>query len=150
LICVQLGQLQFQKLSSGRDSLATLPPSKLTIAVVGASSNRSKFGNKCVRAYAAQGYDVYPVHPRERTIEGHPVFAKLTDLPLAQLDRVSIYLPPDVCIALLLELAQKAAREVWFNPGADRANVIAAAKALGMNVVVGCSIVDIGVSPHSL
>ena len=130
--------------------MATLTSPKPTIAVIGASSSRHKFGNKCVRAHAAQGYKVYPVHPRERTIEGHPAYAKLTDVPLAQLDRVSIYLQPDVCISLLPELAQKPAREVWFNPGADRADVIAAAKALGMNVVVGCSIVDIGVSPHSL
>jgi predicted CoA-binding protein len=122
--------------------------SKPTIAVVGASSHRWKFGNKCVRAYAAHGYDVFPVHPRESTIEGQRVFASFADVPAAELDRVSVYLPPEVCLRVLPELAKKPAREVWFNPGADRADVIAQARALGINVVVGCSIVDIGANPY--
>jgi predicted CoA-binding protein len=121
--------------------------SKPTIAVVGASASRHKFGNKCVRAYASRGYDVYPVNPHETAIEGYPAFAKLADVPVEQLDRVSIYLPPDVCLQVLPELAQKVAREVWFNPGADRADVLAKARALGMHVVTSCSIVDIGASP---
>jgi uncharacterized protein len=118
--------------------------SKPTIAIVGASAQRHKFGNQCVRAYAARGYDVYPVNPLEALIEGHRTFARLADVPVPRLDRVSIYLPPDVCLQVLPELAKKPALEFWFNPGADRADVIAQARALGMIVVRGCSIIDIG------
>ena len=118
--------------------------SRPTIAVVGASSDQRKFGNKCVRAYKLHGYDVYPVHPEETTIEGLPVFRTLAEVPVAELDRVSIYLPPEVCLQVLPELAKKPARQVWFNPGTSNAAVLEKARALGMNAIAGCSIVDLG------
>lgn len=120
------------------------------IAVIGASRDRSKFGNKAVRAYRKAGYEVFPIHPTEREIEGLPAFRSLLDVPAGQLDRVSIYLPPAVSRPLLEEMAQRPAGEVWFNPGADAPDVVERARQLGMNAVTGCSIVDIGISPHEL
>jgi predicted CoA-binding protein len=121
-----------------------------SIAVVGASNHRHKFGNKCVRAYAAAGFDVYPIHPLADTIEGHKAYATLAEVPLARLDRVSVYLKPEICLPVLADLAKKPAGEVWFNPGADTPEVLETARTLGMNVVAGCSIVDIGANPHDL
>lgn len=123
---------------------------KPTIAVIGASPDRQKFGNRCVRAYASVGYDVYPVHPRAATVEGHPAFATFADVPVDHLDRVSLYLPPEVALQVLPELTHKTIGQLWLNPGADSPEVIAKARALGLPVVVGCSIVDVGVSPHTL
>lgn len=37
---------------------------KRTIAIVGASADRAKFGNKAVRAYAEEGWEVWPVNPK--------------------------------------------------------------------------------------
>ena len=34
-----------------------------TVAVVGASANRTKFGNKAVRAFRDAGWTVFPIHP---------------------------------------------------------------------------------------
>ena len=65
-----------------------------TIAVVGASRDRSKFGNKCVRAYLEAGYVVYPVNLTASEIEELPVYRTLSDLP-GEPDRISVYLPPD-------------------------------------------------------
>ena len=124
-----------------------MPP---TIAVIGASANRAKFGNKCVRAFASAGYQVYPVNPQATEVEGHKAWPTLDDVPVGELDRISIYLPASACLQILPQLARKPAREVWFNPGADDPEVIEQARALGINVVVGCSIVDIGVSPSDL
>src|SRR5215510_9358896 len=36
-----------------------------TVAIIGASNNRAKFGNKAVRAFVQQGCMVYPVNPNE-------------------------------------------------------------------------------------
>jgi uncharacterized protein len=124
--------------------------SRPTVAIVGASADRRKFGNRAVRAYAARGYDVYPINPREETIEGHRVYRSLADVPVAELDRVSIYLPPEIGLHVLEEVARKPAREVWLNPGADSPALVARARSLGLPVVVGCSILDIGVNPHRL
>jgi uncharacterized protein len=121
-----------------------------TIAVIGASEDRGKYGNKAVRAYLRAGYRVFPVHPTAYSIEGESAFRSVLDVPVAELDRISIYLPPAVLRPLLEEIAQKPAREVWFNPGADAPDLVERAKSLGINPVVGCSIVDIGVSPYEL
>lgn len=118
-----------------------------TIAVIGAGPDRRKFANKCVRAYRAAGWTVYPVHPSAQVVEGLPVFQSMADVPLDHLDRVSVYLPPSVGVKAIESFADKSIGEVWLNPGADGPDVIARAKELGLNVVCGCSIVDIGYSP---
>lgn len=117
-----------------------------TIAVLGASRNRKKFGNKCVRAYQAAGFRVFPVNRREEAIEGLEVFAKLELIP-GPLDRISVYLPPRETRRMLAEIADRGAREVWFNPGSADPETLRAARDAGIAVRDGCSIVDIGLSP---
>ena len=121
-----------------------------TVAILGASRNRSKYGNRAVRAYLKRGYTVYPVHPSATTIEGQPAYRSVLEVPAAELDRITIYLPPSVSAPILEEVARKPAKEVWFNPGADGPDVVRKARELGLNVMTGCSIVDIGVSPYEL
>ena len=90
------------------------------------------------------------MNPRASEIEGLPTFATLADVPVAKLDRISVYLPPAVLLAVLGDIAAKGCGELWLNPGCDTPEVIEKAQALGLNTIAGCSIVDIGVSPSSL
>lgn len=117
-----------------------------TIAVLGASRQRQKFGNKCVRAYVHAGWEVHPVSLSGEEVEGLPTVRRLADVPV-DLDRISVYLPPPVTLELLPEIATKGAGEVWFNPGSADRRVFDAARAAGLEAVDGCSIVDIGLSP---
>jgi predicted CoA-binding protein len=121
-----------------------------SIAVIGASSDRCKFGNKCVRAYATKGYQVFPVSPRESTIEGWPAFKSIRDIPATHIDRVSIYLPAALGLTVLEEVAIKHVGDVWLNPGADAPEVLQKARELGLNAIAGCSIVAIGVFPDEI
>lgn len=120
------------------------------IAVVGASANRRKFGNKCVRAYASAGWQVYPVNLNESSIEGLPVFDGLGAVTAAagtRVDRISVYLPPEITRGLLPEIAEAGATETFFNPGSADPDVLREAVALGIEARAACSIVDIGLKP---
>lgn len=120
-----------------------------TVAILGASANRDKFGNKAVRAYAARGYSVFPVNPRESSIEGWPAYPSIRDVPQRP-DIVSVYLPAAVGLAVLPDIAARGCDELWLNPGADAPEVVEAAEQRGLNVVQACSIVGLGLSPHTM
>ena len=123
---------------------------KPTIAIVGASADRSKFGNKAVRAYVAQGYTVYPVNPKGGQIEGLAAHTSVADIPVERLDRVSLYVPPQVGLTLLDEIAAKGCDELWLNPGSESDALVERARELALEPIVACSIVDIGTSPADL
>jgi predicted CoA-binding protein len=118
-----------------------------TVAVIGAGPDRRKFGNKSVRAHVAAGYIVYPVHPTAGTVEGLTAYPSVADVPAETLDRVSVYLPPAVGLTVLPDIAAKTPGEVWLNPGAESPELLVEAHKLGLNVIAGCSIVDLGMSP---
>ena len=124
--------------------------SKPSVAILGASANRAKFGNKSVRAHLKQGYEVYPVNPRGGEVEGLKVFSSLAEVPAAHLNRVSVYLSPAVTMLVLEEIAAKGCDELWLNPGSENAEVVRKAESLGLNPIRGCSIIDCGVSPSEL
>ncbi|MCU0705391.1 MAG: CoA-binding protein [Fimbriiglobus sp.] len=120
-----------------------------TIAVVGASNDRRKFGNKCVRAFRSLGWTVFPIHPTESSVEGLPAYKSVADIPADQLDVLSIYLNPKVGLSAVPSFATKSVGEVWFNPGAESPEVLAKAKELGLHAIAACSIVGYGLSPYT-
>ena len=120
---------------------------KPTVAIIGASRNRSKFGNKSVRAHLQQGYDVYPVNPTADEVEGLKCYPTLDAVPVTKLDRISVYVPPSVGLALLEAIQKAGAAEVWFNPGSESPELLKRAEELGIEPIQACSIVDVGMSP---
>lgn len=121
--------------------------SRPTIAIIGASSNRHKYGNRAVRSYLNQGFDVFPIHPRAALIEGLKAYPSIGDVPVV-LDRVSFYVPPHIGLQVIDEVARTKPKEVWFNPGSESDELIGKARDLGLNVIVACSIVAIGENPN--
>ena|SRR5437762_11267455 len=120
----------------------------MTVAIIGASSDHAKFGNKAVRAYTKRGHTVYPVNPNEREIEGLASYRSVLDIEGA-VDRASFYVPADVGLTLLDDVAQKGVREVFFNPGSESPGLLARASALGLQWKKACSIRAIGESPDA-
>ena len=116
------------------------------VAVVGASGDRRKFGNKALRAFEHQGYAVIAVNPNEREVEGHPTYPSVVDVP-GPIDMATVYVPPDAGVKVMDDLAQKGVPEVWLNPGADEPMVVKRARELGLNVIRACSILAIGENP---
>ena len=116
------------------------------VAVIGASSDRRKFGNKAVRAYVESGFEVLPVNPKEQEIEGLKTYASIDALP-EQVDFVSMYVPPAVGLKLLPAIAAHQPRELWLNPGSESDELIEAAADLHLRAITACSIVALGLSP---
>lgn len=121
-----------------------------TVAVIGASVNRRKFGNKAVRAFRNAGYEVYPINLKEGEIEGLRAYRSLDDLPVDRLDSVTIYVPPEAVLGVLDQVARKGPGEVWLNPGTASREVVARAEALGLHVIQACSILGVGERPERL
>jgi predicted CoA-binding protein len=120
-----------------------------SVAVIGASNDRSKFGNKAVRAYLKQGYTVYPVNPKGEEIEGQATFKSIRDVPVRP-DLISVYVPPVLVMRMLADIADKGCEELWLNPGTESEEVIEEATRLGLNPIVACSILGVGEHPKDL
>lgn len=117
------------------------------VAVVGASSDRRKFGNKALRAFREEGYTVVPVNPNEVEVEGLRTFPSVLDVPHA-IDMATVYVPPEIGLTLLAQFEQKRIPEIWVNPGAESDELLADARRRKLNVTTACSIVGIGRSPY--
>jgi hypothetical protein len=119
------------------------------VAIIGASSNRQKFGNRALRAFRHKGYTVVPINPHEADIEGLPTFKSVLDVP-GPIDMASFYVPPEIGEQVIDEVAKKGIAEVWLNPGAESDRLIARARALEIEPIVACSIVAIGENPYAI
>ncbi len=117
-----------------------------SIAIVGASNDRRKYGNKAVRAFKDGGWTVYPVNPKGGEIEGLPVYRDITEAP-DSIDRVAMYVPPGVGKELLDAIAAKQPAEFFLNPGSEDEELMERARAKGLEPITACSIVNIGLSP---
>ena len=118
-----------------------------TVAVVGASSDRRKYGNKALRAFQDEGYVVIPINPNEQEVEGLRTYASVLDVPGA-IDMATVYVQPHIATELLDECERKGIPEVWINPGAETDEMIATARKRKMKVIFACSILGVGRSPH--
>jgi predicted CoA-binding protein len=119
--------------------------------VIGASTNREKFGNKAVRAFLRHGDTVFPVNSRaarhNEKIEGLDVYADIASVP-GPIDKATLYLPPALGLAAIEDLAARGdVGEIWLNPGAESPAILRRARQLGIEPILACSIVAIGERP---
>lgn len=121
----------------------------MRVMIIGASSNRAKFGNRALRAYARQGHEVFAVNPNEAEVEGMATYPDVSGPP-GPIDRATVYVPPRIGVTLMAPLAARGdVGEVWLNPGADDPEVVEEAERVGLRVVTACAILDIGESPYA-
>jgi predicted CoA-binding protein len=114
-------------------------------AVVGASTNREKYGNKVLRTYLQHELEVYAVNPRAEVIEGVESFADVAALP-ANVRGLSIITPPAITEQVVEDAAARGIRHLWMQPGAESAKALERAEELGLSVIAGgpCLLVVLG------
>ena len=120
------------------------------VAVIGASTDRRKFGNKAVRAFLRSGYKVVAINPSLAAvggdIEGCDTYGNVVDVPY-KIDLATLYVQPHIGRDIVWSLVKKNIPELWVNPGAESPELVELAQQCGMIVREHCSIVAIGESP---
>jgi predicted CoA-binding protein len=119
-----------------------------TVAIIGASSDRRKYGNKALRAFQRRGFHVIPINPNEPEVEGLATYGSVLDVPVP-IEIATFYVPSDVGERIIDEVARKGIRKVWLNPGSESPRLLARARALGLAPVQACSILAIGEDPSA-
>ncbi len=105
-------------------------------AVVGASQDRSKYGNKVLRVYKQNDLDVVPVNPTADEIEGLTAYRDLASIPGA-IDGISIVTPPRATETVVAQALALGIKNIWMQPGAESPEAIDLAKHAGANVIAG-------------
>ena len=114
-------------------------------AVVGASTDRDKYGNKVLRCYQQHGKEVYPINPRADEVEGLRAYPSLGSLPVRP-KAISVITPPAITEQVVREAAAAGVAHIWMQPGAESEAAIRTAESLGMSVIAGgpCLLVVLG------
>ncbi len=117
--------------------------------VVGASEDRTKYGNKVLRCYLANQKTVIPVNPKAATVEGLAAVASVDDLP-DTVTSISVITPPQVTEQVVAAAIARGITNIWMQPGAESALAVERCKAAGINVIAdhSCILVVLGFHDH--
>lgn len=105
-------------------------------AVVGASQDRSKYGNKVLRAYMQDGREAYPVNPTTQEVEGLKAYPDLASLPTS-VHGISVITPPQVTESIIEEADRLGVKHIWLQPGSESQEAVDMAEQQGINVIHG-------------
>jgi uncharacterized protein len=116
-------------------------------AVVGASQDRSKYGNKVLRVYQQNKLEAVPVNPNAAEVEGVKAYPDLTSVP-GSIDGVSIITPPRVTEEVVRQALALGIKHIWMQPGAESAQAVELANQAGANVITGGPCVLVALKFH--
>lgn len=119
--------------------------SQEAFAVAGASTSRSKYGNKVLRAYLQNKKTVFPINAKSDLVEGQKAYESVAVLPRSDIG-LSIVTPPQITEKVVREALDKGVKHFWMQPGAESLRAVEAAEAAGANVIAdgSCVLVELG------
>jgi len=103
-------------------------------AIVGATDNTRKYGNEIFKNLKSRGYEVYPVNPRLKELEGTKCYPSLSNIPV-KVDVVDIVVPPQVTEVILKECKRLGLDRMWLQPGSENEAAIAFCHENSLKVV---------------
>ena len=98
--------------------LEKLKEKNTTIALIGASNNRSKYGNKIYRDLRSKNYHVIPINPKEKFIEGDKAYSSIEEMETYP-DIANFVVPPPVAMKIAQHIANLGIKHLWFQPGSE-------------------------------
>ncbi|CDS10979.1 hypothetical protein LRAMOSA03243 [Lichtheimia ramosa] len=106
-------------------------------AVIGASTDRSKYGNRVLRWYQDYGLPVTPVNPKEKQVENLASIASIDELENPKETALSIITPPKVTLQVLKRAKELGITKLWLQPGAEDKAVLDYAQDAGLDIIAG-------------
>jgi uncharacterized protein len=110
--------------------------SKKRFAIIGATDNPEKFGYKILQNLKSRGFEVFPVNPRLKEINGTQCYASLSDIP-EKVEVVNFVVPPKVTEETLKECKKLGLNNIWLQPGSESETAIQYCRDNGMKVAYG-------------
>ena len=98
--------------------LDTLENKNNLIALVGASNDPKKYGNKILLDLVSKGYNVAPVNSKEKTIAGIKSYKNVLDLKESP-SIINFVVPPEIGFEITKELVENNYDNFWYQPGAE-------------------------------
>ena len=98
--------------------LEKLKEEKTTIALVGASNDKEKYGNKIYRDLRSKGYNVTPINPKEEKIEGDKAYVSIEQMEKLP-DIANFVVPPSIAIKIAQNIVDLGVKYLWFQPGSE-------------------------------
>ena len=108
--------------------------SQKRFAVVGATDNPEKYGNQIVKNLKSRGYEVYPVNPKLKEVEGLECFSSIADLP-CEVDVIDFVVPPGVTEEILKQCKELKLNRIWLQPGSESETAISYCNENNLKVV---------------
>ena len=120
-----------------QDYLQGILKSVKTIAMVGASPDKTKFSYGVLRVLHETGYDMIPVNPRPDVTEirGIPVFNSLAEID-RPVDMVEVFRRPEDLMGVTKEAIAINAKVLWAQIGVIDHDAAKLAENAGMQVVM--------------
>ena len=106
---------------------------KCNVAVLGASANPERYSYKAVKALSESGYQVFPVHPSQKPINGIRCYPSLCAIG-EPLDTITVYLSEKNSTPLIEEVIESTPRRVILNPGAENDKLESRCEKAGIQV----------------
>jgi len=107
-----------------------------THALAGTSVKEEKYGNKILKAYIEKKYEIYPIHPAIKEIEGLTTYKDVTSLPNS-VKSLSLVTPPAITEKLVIQAKNKGIKNIWMQPGAQSQTAVDFCKNNDINVIYG-------------
>lgn len=117
--------------------LADILKSVKTIAMVGASGDKTKFSYGVLRQLSEIGYDILPINPNPKITEirGLKVYRSLQDID-KQIDMVEVFRPANELYGIAEQAIAVGAKVLWGQIGVYDDKAAELAEAAGLKVVM--------------
>jgi len=115
---------------------------KNVVAMVGVSTDHNKWGWKVYHTLKHLGYEVYPVNPKHKEIDGERCYPNIGSLPKKP-DLVITVVPPQITEKVVEECKALGVKKVWMQPGSESEKAIEFCKKNEIKLVYNaCFVMD--------